>query len=130
MVILDTSFLYAYFNDQDAHHLKALSIAKELHGQALYFPSSVFFELLNLFSMRKNIETAMQVGKNLLAPDSAATLLKMDDSFLDETWGTFQKNAPSHLSLTDSSVLYVALEYGSDLITFDQALKASYERLK
>ncbi len=130
MVILDTSFLYAYFNHEDFHHAEALKIAKKLPHQALYFPSSVFFELLNLLSSRKNSKIAAEVGAILLAPNSAATLLKMDDSFFDEVWVLFQKSAPLNLSITDTSVLYLALEYGADLITFDRDLKLTYEKLK
>ena len=65
MVLLDSSFLIAYYNQTDIHHKKSFEIMKEIgsgeYGQPI-IPDSVFNEVVNvLFNRLKNHSMVVKV---------------------------------------------------------------------
>lgn len=63
-VVADTSFLYALYNEEDPHHVRA---KKDLHsGEPIYVPMSVITETISLIHYRMGYATANRILKHVL----------------------------------------------------------------
>lgn len=124
MIVLDTSFLYAFFQKEDKHHKKAGEIAKIIADEELIFiPIEVVEELVTVVTYRKSSEVAIKIANILLDPKSAIGIVNTHEIVFDEAWTTFQKLNPHKFSFVDC--VLISMTKNSDdtkLITFDKAL--------
>jgi predicted nucleic acid-binding protein len=123
MVILDTSFLVAYFREMDVHHAKALQRAEELRGEKMVITFLVFQELASILNRKVSTEFATSVTRKLLSPDSNIELFKLDESFFEEVLELYGKLGPHSFSYVDVSLIHLSKELELSVLTFDKELE-------
>lgn len=121
MVVLDSSFLIAYYNARDVHHAAAARAMVQLlsgaWGTALLL-EYVFLEVVTVLLARRNLDTAVGVGRILLDAREVA-FVPCSELFLD-TWTLFQHQAGRGLSLADAAIVVAARrEPPGRVLTFD-----------
>ena len=125
MIVLDSSFLVAFHNSRDAHHATARTLmdrflAREW-GQGLLL-EYVFLEVMTVLLVRRDLETAIRVGRILL---DAAELdfVPCSDLFL-ETMEGFSKQSGTRLSFVDAAIAGVARSRAAGMVvTFDEEFR-------
>lgn len=124
MVVLDTSFLYAIFQEEDKHHKKAKEIAKILANEEIIFiPIEVVQELVTVITYRKSSEVAIKIANIILDPKSAIGIVNSHEVVFDDAWKIFKEESPHKFSFVDC--VLISMTKNSDdakLITFDKAL--------
>jgi len=123
MVILDTSFLVAYFREADVHHAKALKLAEELRGEKMVITFLVFQELASILNRKVSTEFSASVTKRLLMPDSSIELFKLDESYFEEVLALYESLGPHSFSYVDVSLIHLSKELELSVLTFDKELE-------
>jgi predicted nucleic acid-binding protein len=122
MIVLDSSFLIAYYNTRDIHHPAAartmVQILGEKWGRGLLL-EYVFLETVTVLRARRDAGVAASVGKTLL---SAAELDFVPCSgVFNEAFEIFQRLRQHNLSFVDAAIVAVAMQNAPGFIaTFDQ----------
>lgn len=121
-IVLDTSFLVAYHNESDIHHVRALEVMDRLRsgewGLAL-FPEYVFLELVTVLARRRDLATAVAAGETLLASEELV-FVPCSEIFLD-AFEVFRRFGGGDPSLADAAIVAIARRRGIDRIaTFDR----------
>lgn len=91
MIMLDTSFVIAYFNTRDQNHRLALNTAKILDHQnrELYITDYLFGEIVTVSLVRlKNLNKATYVGKIML---EYCNLIYVDKDLFEQAWKIFSE---------------------------------------
>jgi predicted nucleic acid-binding protein len=131
VIILDTSFLVAYHNERDVHHIAARGImSRFLAGEwgDGWLLEYVYLEVVTVLQIRVDLPTAVRVGEQLLgardlefhacSPMFLATL----DSFKHQPSGS----GPKGLSFVDAAIVTAARWNPPGYVaTFDAALGGS-----
>ncbi len=94
MVILDTSFLFAYFYPQDNLHKKALEKEFFFDDEHCIIPLEVFQELITVITYKLSYRDAMKFGDALLAPESAIEIIKPDSAWITASYPTRSLSEP------------------------------------
>lgn len=121
MILLDSSFLVAYYNTRDAHHEAAARVMSDLTagkwGKALLL-EYVFLEVATVLMARRGREVANRVTAVLLQADEVE-LVPCSEIFL-EAFDTFRAQPGRALSFTDAAIVTVARRRKTPTIaTFD-----------
>ncbi len=124
MILLDTSFLYAYFQEKDVHHKEALKLAKQLDGNQAGVPLEVIEELLTVITRKVSSEEAVRVGKTLITQDSPIQIIYPSEIIFKNTWKLFGELSPHHFSITDCVLMTLAQHFECSIFTFDLAIKS------
>ena len=122
MVILDTSFLFAYFNKKDTNHKKAVLLASELDNYTALLPVEVFEELMTVITYKISSKEAAKVGELLLGHDSPVKLMHSDKKTFDLSWKFFQSLEPHKFSFIDCILITLAKEFQCQIFTFDKKM--------
>jgi uncharacterized protein len=123
VIVLDTSFLVAFYNSRDAHHAASVQPMSEIidggYGTAL-LPEYVFVELLTVLAARRDLAAAIHVGDILLAAREVE-LVPCSDVF-SAAFDAFRSQPPSAgLSFADAAIVAVARARGAARIaSFDR----------
>ncbi|MGH7544624.1 MAG: type II toxin-antitoxin system VapC family toxin, partial [Gemmatimonadota bacterium] len=122
LVVLDSSFLVAYYNARDAHHAAAARAMVQLlagvWGRALLL-EYVFLEVVTVLLARRGLGTALTVGETLLAAREVE-FVSCSDLFVD-AWVVFREQAAGGLSLADAAIVWAARrEAPGHVLTFDE----------
>ncbi|MFA5855515.1 MAG: PIN domain-containing protein [Candidatus Gracilibacteria bacterium] len=128
MVILDTSFLFAFFNETDEHHAEAVRLTPSLEGDLIYFPFLVFQELMTLIMSRYSSSEAVRISEILLDGEFPAQIFKVDIDYLKESVALFRELGQHKLSFVDVSLIVLAREFSAKVITFDRGLKTALQK--
>lgn len=126
MVVLDSSFLIAYYNTRDVHHAAASRAMVQLlagsWGQA-WLLEYVFLEVVTVVGARRDRATAAAVGATLLAAREL-TFLPCSELFL-ETWAVFREEPRAPLSFTDAAIVVAARRVApGNVLTFDDDFRS------
>jgi predicted nucleic acid-binding protein len=126
VILLDTSFVVAFHNRNDAHHEAASGafprVARGEWGSILLL-EYVFLEIVTVLSARRDLATAVSVGEILLGAREIE-LVPCSSHFLS-AYRIFREQAATHLSFTDAAIVAVARGRGADAIaTFDRDFHA------
>jgi len=121
VIVVDSSFLVAFHNTRDAHHTRAMGVMERLlageWGEVL-LPEYVFLEVTTVLAARRNLESAVAVGRTLLAARELR-FVPCSDLFLD-AFDIFQKQARGELSFADAAIVAIARKHDAEHIaTFD-----------
>lgn len=121
MIVLDSSFLIAYYNTRDAHHAAAaramVHLAAGQWGQALLL-EYVVLEVATVLRLRRDLATAVDVTTKLLKAREI-DFVPCSDFFL-ETLDTFRREEKFELSFADAAILTVARRHRPGFVaTFD-----------
>ena len=87
MIMLDTSFVLAYYNTRDQNHDEAAKMAKGLFSQPLYITNYIFGEIVTVsFFKLKNLGRAKSIGKTVL---DSCNLLHLESEEFEDAWKLF-----------------------------------------
>jgi uncharacterized protein len=120
MIMLDTSFVVAYFNNKDQNHQSAINIAKTLTTQnpEFYITDYIFSEIVTVCLIRlKDIKKAAQIGRLIL--ESCNLLTSQEETFID-AWNMF---STQKLQLSFVDCITIATMYNQNIrkiATFDK----------
>lgn len=115
--VADTSWLYALFDADDAHHRRALAEAAD--PEPIEVPPLIAKELLDLARKRRGKPGALA----LLADLRRMPHLRMtDEARLDETLALWKA---ASISLADANAIVWAKHRGGGLRTFDMRQRAA-----
>lgn len=125
MIVLDSSFLIAYYNERDAHHNAAVPLMQRFFdgewGQGLII-EYVFVEVVTVLLARRSIEIAASVGRLLLTAKELE-FVPCSAEFL-ETWAQFSTQNKSRFSFADVAQLVQCTKRGGvPLLTFDEEFR-------
>lgn len=121
MIVLDSSFVIAYYNTRDAHHGAAartmVHLAAGQWGQALLL-EYVVLEIVTVLRARRNLDVAVDVATKLLSAREI-DFVPCSDFFL-ESLDAFRRQASGEMSFTDSAIATVARRHRPGYVaTFD-----------
>jgi predicted nucleic acid-binding protein len=119
MKILDSSFLFAYFIEEDSLHELSLEKANSLKMNECVVLYDVFRELISIVSVRHNSKFAIEIGEEVFTNFQIYSPKKEERKAI---WKEFQKLSPHRFSYTDVSLYYFAKFRGLELISFDKVL--------
>jgi predicted nucleic acid-binding protein len=91
MIVLDTSFVVAYFNTNDQNHGRAVDTAKALaiKNPELYITDYIFGEIVTVSLLRlKDIKKAAKIGNAVLR---SCNIISADRNVFDEAWDMFSR---------------------------------------
>lgn len=124
MIVLDTSFLVAWANEQDAHHAAATQARSRLTEGAFGpapLPEYVLLETATVLAARKDLASSVRFCEALL--DSREIELVACAPFLLDAMRVFRAQKRFQLSFTDAAIVAIGRTRGaSHLATFDDAL--------
>lgn len=119
-MVLDSSFLVAYFLEMDANNAKAIGLAERHEKESLLLPDLVLYETLTLICYRKGAQGAREAYEKisgnsqiLLHDFSAEEKREILDRFLSQK---------GKLGFVDVAILHLAEKTGSGIISFDRQL--------
>lgn len=123
MVILDTSFLVAFFRKNDVHHSAAFEAAKMYKGKVKIVSFLVFQEFISLLNRKVSTKIAATLAKQLLRGDNNIEIYKLDEAYLDQVLKLYGELGPHTLSYIDVSLIHLARELELPVLTFDKDLE-------
>lgn len=124
MIVLDSSFVIGFYNQQDAHHQAACTLMKRFlageWGRGLLL-EYVFLEVVTVLLVRRDLATATYVGATLLQA-TELDFLPCSHLFPD-AFDMFSRQKGTRLGLTDAAIAHVAQQRCAGLVlTFDEEL--------
>ncbi len=122
MVLLDTSFIYAFFNEVDEFHGIARNLMQNIEEEPIFISFLVYQELMTLMMSRFSSEKAILLADTLFSENSSLQILKMDEEFFEDTQALFQKLSPHTFSFVDVSLMVLAQNLEAKVLTFDKKL--------
>jgi predicted nucleic acid-binding protein len=121
--LLDTSFIYAYFQHSDIHHKEAVQKAKDPNFGKPVIPYAILQELINIINRKQDSKETIRVIDNILANEELIIFIEPQTQHFQRTWQTFQKLSPHHLSYVDCLLITLAEELECTVLTFDKNLQ-------
>jgi predicted nucleic acid-binding protein len=126
VIVLDSSFLIAYYNTRDVHHAAAARTMVQLiggkWGQGLLL-EYVFLETVTVLRARRDLKVATTVGKTLLQA-SEIDFVPCSDIFID-AFDVFCRDRSHDLSFVDAAIVTVARQHSPGFVaTFDEDFTA------
>ncbi len=122
MIILDTSFIIAYYNENDEKHDKAVELMKTLvlgkYGEFI-ISDYIFDEVVTVALIRlKKMKRALEIGSDVLFFTS---LFYLEKEGFEKAWDIFKGQKDTKLSFTDCSILALMEEKGIRYVaSFDE----------
>ncbi len=126
MIVLDSSFLIAYYNSRDVHHPASARTMIQLiggkWGQALLL-EYVFVETVTVLRARRDVKVAATVGTALLNAREI-DFVPCSEIFSD-AFNTFRRDRSHDLSFVDAAIVCVArLSSPGFVATFDEDFRS------
>ena len=122
MVILDTSFLVAFFKSNDVHHAAAMEAAERYRGQTKIISFLVFQEFISILNRKVSTSIASSLGKQLLSGENNLEIYKLDEAYLDGVLELYGNLGPHSFSYVDVSLIHLSKELELPVLTFDKDL--------
>ncbi len=125
MIVLDSSFLIAFYNESDAHHQTASALMRRFiageWGKGLLL-EYVFLEVVTVLMLRLDLSAAIHVGRILLDAEEL-DFVPCSDLFL-ETLDCFSKQTATRLSFVDAALAHAArTRADGQILTFDREFR-------
>ena len=102
MILLDTSFIVAFYNIRDENHLRAKNLMPDIiNGKYgyLYISDYIFDEVITvIFGRLKNLMKTIHIGEYLR---KSTKLLEITGSNFEDAWKIFKKQKETDFSFTD-----------------------------
>jgi predicted nucleic acid-binding protein len=118
--LLDTSFLSAFCNKDDANHKKAQEISKRIKDGYFIIPSVVVAELSSFY---KNLDFRNLVVKTSLNIASEIASVTSENILI---YVSFVQEFLYNLKAVDSMILFLSIENDARLLTFDKKLEKEF----
>ncbi len=122
MIVLDASFVVAYFNDGDVHHAAARRAWPEVvdgRWGPVLLPEYIFLEVVTVLASRRGLEKAASSGTQLL--DASEFEFVNCSPYFQAAFDAFRTQRSTKMSLADASILAIAKARGAEHVaTFDR----------
>lgn len=125
MLILDTSFLAAAYNDRDALHAKAKGMPHVPGEGKIILNDLIIDELATVLLNRSGHETAIRTLDLLFDNEGVEIRHTNEDEFYEIA--EYFKSQKTALSFTDCSIVLLARRSGAKVVTFDKKLESALE---
>ncbi len=99
-LFVDTSFLVAFFNKGDAHHLDAREWVQDEEKSIFVITDYIFNEFLTVLLARRNKDLSVRAGETILS-DPNIRLLRINDEVFEKAWTVYRMYEDKEWSLTD-----------------------------
>ena len=96
MIIIDTSYIIAFFSEKDFHHKKAVEFISQL-DEDLFAPIEVIQELMTTLSRKVSSLYAVKVASSILENNSI-NIINSHELVFDKAFDTFKKLNPHKFS--------------------------------
>ena len=106
MIVLDTSFLVAFFNEEDSLHTKALADMREVEKEQQLISDYVALETATVLNYKKSHEVAMKFLE-VIKQKSGVTIHYFDPGDFESISEIFRQQR-GQLSFIDASVIYLS----------------------
>ena len=129
-MIVDTSFLYAFYNEEDPFHKEAMKILKESISKRVVFilPEYVLGETATLLLYRRNLDESIKFIDAMKSTEFVE-IFNFSPKDLDGIIEIYKKQK-HQLSFVDTSVVYLAKIFDSKVATFDRNIVKEVKRFK
>lgn len=123
--ILDSSFLLSLYISEDINHEEALEIFESLEEDCIFYMDELWYsELLTVITYKKGFSHAKEMKE---------ILLSLGVFFIHS--GTFEyislfESLEKRVSVVDVSIIYDAIKYESDILSFDKELTKIHKKLR
>ena len=121
--LLDTSFISAFCNKDDANHKKAQEISKRIKDGYFIIPSVVVAELSSFY---KNLDFRNLVVKTSLNIASEIASVTSENILI---YVSFVQEFLNNLKAVDSIILFLSIENDAKLLTFDKKLEKEFAKI-
>lgn len=125
MIILDTSFIVAFYNTRDENHQKAVGLMQDIingkYGR-LYVTDYIFDEIVTVIFIRlKNLSKTVKIGEII---KKSTELLEVERPDFENAWEFFKKQKMTTFSFTDCTTLEIMKRKDiNNIATFDKDFK-------
>jgi len=125
VILLDSSFLIAYYNIKDNNHQKTeetmLKIASGYYGQ-VQITDYIFDETVTYIAAKQGFERAIKVGTTLL---NGMEIVEVGKENFTSAWNLFKTQHDTRLSFTDCTNITSMKSLGiTKIATFDHDFKS------
>lgn len=130
MIVLDTSLIISFFDEEDVLHQKAVKIFEEFEkeGKQLLLTDYVLNEAVSVTLRKGGLDKSKELLEFLLEYKNMEIFHVDADGFM-EVINIF-KEQKDNLSFIDCSLLWLAQAYGFRVETFDKNLLSELEKMK
>lgn len=125
MIILDTSFIVAFYNTRDENHKKAVKLMKDIikgkYGN-LYISDYIFDESVTVIFIRlKSLSRTIKICETIR---KSARMVEVGKRIFEDAWKLFKTQRKTAFSFTDCTTLSIMKEKGiKNIATFDEDFK-------
>lgn len=121
MIVIDASFLIAYYNELDVHNRSARQLMERFlngeWGRGLLL-EYVFLEVVTVLMEKRGLAAATAIAPLLLGAEELDFVPCSD--FFQETWEVFRTQAGTTLSFADAAIVAAARNHApARIATFD-----------
>lgn len=127
-MIVDSSFIFALFVQDDVHHLEAMSTVKKLEGNTLIIPDRVLEETFTLLVYRKGISFALEVI-NRFKQNKEIIIYTIDNNEKEDI-DILITQLMKKISYVDYLIIYLCLEKNKKVISYDQEILSFVKKHK
>lgn len=121
-ILVDSSFLIAFYNPLDSQHAKTLRYVKDWDSGSIHFVITqyVFIETVTVLSLRAGRVISIMAGENMMEHKNL-TILEQDQPAHSKAWEVFKSLEKKNMSFIDCSILAtLQAESIGSLLTFDE----------
>ena len=120
VLLLDASFLIAFDNLEDIHHVQARELWGQIKEEDYFISDYIFDEIVGIISRKKGKDRTIIFGNKIL---EAVPIINIDHNLFEEAWKMF-KETKLNLSFTDcTSLALLKLMKINRIATFDKAFE-------
>lgn len=132
MILIDSNVWIGYHHVDDSLHEQSKQILTALDKQKRKILVSNFIvqETFTVLTLKKELRSAL-IFYEVMTENKKIYSLDVDKFWLDELIEYIQgKKLQAKLSLTDYSNIFLALQFGAELISFNKQLMTLYKKLQ
>ncbi len=119
-MIIDSSVLVAFYNENDAHHKKAVEIIGDLDKETSFISDYIVNETISVALRKIGLEKAKGIVEFLMNKRNLIVGYTSQEDFKEVV--EIFKNQSGGLSFVDCSIVYMAKTMNMEVASFDKNL--------
>lgn len=116
-VVIDSSFLIAFYNEEDSQHRKALEVVSKIGDKIVLLHPYVVEEVATVLTYKSGISDAKKFLENFLNSENI-NISRVDIKEEIEFFNKLNKK----ISFTDSAIIKMSKEKNIPVLTFDKQI--------
>jgi len=118
MIILDTDFIFSYFDKNQSTHQQAKNLVEQFDKEQIAVSNLVLQELATVISNRFGYVIAKQIVENVALFEPQEIFVTPKETA--KVWQTFWSLQKKNISFIDCSNLFLAQKFGCKIASFDK----------